>query len=125
MSTNTHSEIESASIKDMLTELKVDPSTGLTHDAVATLRKEHGYNEVAEQKGHPVLDFLSKFWGLSAWMLELILILSIVLHKYSDLVVVSVLMIVNAVVSFVQERRAAGIRKSHTVDQCLILLQYF
>ena len=33
-------------------------------------RKEHGYNEVAEQEEHPVLKFLGKFWGLSAWMLE-------------------------------------------------------
>jgi plasma-membrane proton-efflux P-type ATPase len=42
-------------------------------------------------------------------MLELIMILSIVLHKYSDLAVVSVLLLVNAVVSFVQERRAADV----------------
>ncbi len=109
MSTYTPSDMESAPIKDALAELKVDPSTGLTPETVSALRKEHGYNEVAEQKGHPVLDFLSKFWGLSAWMLELILILSIVLHKCSDLIVVSVLMMVNAVVSFVQERRAAGV----------------
>jgi magnesium-transporting ATPase (P-type) len=40
--------------------------------------KEHGYNEVPERKGHPALRFLGKFWGLSAWMLELIMILSAV-----------------------------------------------
>jgi H+-transporting ATPase len=27
--------------------------------------------------------FLGKFWGLSAWMLELIMVLSAVLKKYS------------------------------------------
>ena len=74
-----------------------------------TRRKEHGYNEVAETKEHPVLRFLSKFWGLSAWMLELIMVLSAVLHKFSDLAVVSALLIVNAVLSFAQERRAAGV----------------
>ena len=52
-------------------------------------RKEYGYNEVAEQRSHPVLQFLRKFWGISPWMLELIMILSAVLGNYSDLVVVS------------------------------------
>src|SRR5450755_3084096 len=42
-------------------------------------------------------------------MLELILVLSAVLGKYSDLVVVSALLVMNAVLSFAQERRAAGV----------------
>ena len=42
-------------------------------------------------------------------MLELIMILSAFLRKYSDLVVVGALLIVNAVLSFMQERRAAGV----------------
>ncbi len=48
-------------------------------------RKEHGYNEVPVPRGHPVLKFLGKFWGLSAWMLEMIMVLSLVLRHYSDL----------------------------------------
>ncbi len=98
-----------ASVPDTLAALHVTPDTGLTGAEVDTRRKEHGYNEVAEQKGHPVLDFLRKFWGISAWMLELIMILSALLGKYTDLVVVSALLIVNAVLSFTQERRAAGV----------------
>jgi magnesium-transporting ATPase (P-type) len=61
---------------------------------------------VAEQKKHPVLLFLKKFRGLSAWMLELSMVLSAVLKKYPDLVVVSSLLVVNALLSFIQERRA-------------------
>ena len=72
-------------------------------------RKESGYNEVAAQQEHPALKFLKKFWGISAWMLELIMVLSTVLGKYSDLVVVGALLVVNAVVSFMQEQRAAGV----------------
>lgn len=41
-------------------------------------------------------------------MLELIVVLSAVLRKYSHLAVVSALLVVNAVLSFMQERRAAG-----------------
>ncbi len=39
-------------------------------------RKEHGYSEVVEKKRHSDLKSLSKFWGISAWMLELIMALS-------------------------------------------------
>jgi len=58
--------IASASIPETLTALHVDPETGLTRAEVDVRRKEHGYNEVAVQKGHAVRKFLAKFWGLSA-----------------------------------------------------------
>ena len=102
-------DIAAASVPDTLAALHVNPDTGLTQAEVEVRRKEHGYNEVAERKGHPVLAFLRKFWGISAWMLELIMVLSAVLRKYSDLVVVGALLVINAVLSFMQERRAAGV----------------
>jgi len=92
-----------------LAALGVNPSSGLTNAEAALRRKEHGYNEVAEKKGHPVLMFLGKFWGLSAWMLELIMLLSAALGKFEDLAVVSALLVVNAVLGFMQEHRAAGV----------------
>lgn len=105
-------DIASASVVDGLSALDVNPETGLAQKEVESRRKEHGFNEVAETKGHPALRFLRKFWGISAWMLELILILSAVLGKYPDLIVVSALLVVNAVLSFTQERRAAGVVKA-------------
>lgn len=103
------SDLASASVPDTLAALDVNPETGLTGAEVDARRQAHGYNEVVERKGHPVLMFLGKFWGVSAWMLELIMVLSAVLGKYSDLVVVSALLVVNAVLGFMQERRAAGV----------------
>jgi len=95
-------DIASVPVPDTLEALHVNPDTGLTHAEVDVRRKEHGYNEVAETKRHPVLMFLGKFWGLSAWMLELIMVLSAVLGKFSDLAVVGALLVVNAVLSFMQ-----------------------
>ena len=77
-------DIASASVPDTLAALQVNPDIGLAHAEVDVRRKENGYNEVAEKKGHPILMFLGKFWGLSAWMLELIMVLSAVLGKFSD-----------------------------------------
>jgi len=102
-------DIASASVSDTLATLRANPATGLARAEVDVRRKENGYNEVAEIKGHPVLGFLRKFWGISAWMLELIMVLSAVLGKYSDLVLVSALLVLNAVLGFMQERRAAGV----------------
>ena len=102
-------DIASVPVPDTLAALHVDPDTGLTHGEVETRRQAHGYNEVAEKKDHPVLLFLKEFWGISAWMLELIMVLSAALGKYSDLAVVGALLVINAVLSFMQERRAAGV----------------
>ena len=102
-------DIASASIPDTLASLQVHPDAGLARAEVDVRRKEHGFNEVAEHKTHPVLMFLSKFWGLSAWMLELIMVLSVVLGNFADLAVVGALLVVNAVLSFMQEHRAAGV----------------
>jgi len=90
-SANEAPDIASATVQDTLLALDVNFETGLTSADVGARRKEHGYNEVAEQKGHPVLKFLGKFWGVSAWMLELIMILSAFLRKWSDLAVVGAL----------------------------------
>src|ERR1039457_2456106 len=99
----------SAPAPDSPAALHVDPETGLTRAEVDARRKTYGFNEVAEKKGHPALEFLGKFWGMSAWMLELIMVLSAVLGNYSDLAVVGALLVINAVLSFTQEHRAAGV----------------
>jgi len=103
------SDIASASIPATLAALNTNVDTGLALAEVGERRKTHGYNEVAEKKSHPIRQFLGKFWGVSAWMLELIMLLSAFLGKYSDLAVVSALLVINAVLGFLQERRAAGV----------------
>ena len=105
----TAPDIASSSVPDTLAALRVDADAGLTHAEVDVRRKESGYNEVAAARTHPILAFLRKFWGISAWMLELILVLSAALRKYADLSVVSALLVVNAVLSLVQDRRSAGV----------------
>jgi H+-transporting ATPase len=102
-------DIASASISETLAALHVNPDAGLNRTEAEIRQKEHGYNEVREKKRHPLLKFLEKFWGISAWMLELIMVLSAVLGNYADLAVVGALLVVNAVLSFAQEHRAAGV----------------
>ena len=102
-------DIASLGVSEALARLRVDAATGLASAEVDARRREHGYNEVAERRRRPVLEFVRKFWGISAWMLELIMVLSAALGKYADLVVVGALLVVNAVLAFMQEQRAAGV----------------
>ncbi len=102
-------DIASATVSEALKILRVDPQEGLSEGEVRSRLEKHGYNEVIERKGRPVLKFLGKFWGVSAWMIELIIVLSAVLGKYSDLIIVSALLVLNAILSFMQESRAEGV----------------
>ena len=106
--TATALDFASASLLDTISALRVNPDVGLNHFEVDDRRKEHGYNEVAKKRNTRS----SNFWeirGISAWMLELIMVLSAVLGNYSDLAVVGALLVVNAVLSFTQEHPAAGV----------------
>ena len=73
---------------------------GLAGPEAASRLERDGPNEVPEQKSHPLLGFARKFWGLSAWMLELIAVLSFILGKVADFWIALSLLAVNAVLSF-------------------------
>jgi len=100
------------SAEEALRTLQVDPAAGLSEREAQARHAQHGYNEVPEVKPRPWRMFLKKFWGISAWMLELIIVLSWVLHRRSDVYVVSLLLCVNAILSFLEEQRA-----SRTIDE--------
>jgi H+-transporting ATPase len=92
---------------DALASLASSPDNGLASAIAAARLYRDGPNDVPEQKSHPVLRFLGKFWGLSAWMVELIAIVSVILHKNTDFAIALALLMVNAVLSFMQEQRAS------------------
>ncbi len=93
---------------DALSTLGSNRETGLVGAEAATRFDREGPNEVPEKKSHPFLRFAGKFWGLSAWMLELIAGLSFALGKRADFAVALALLLVNAVLSFFQEQRASS-----------------
>ena len=79
---------------------------GLTSSEATEKQRQFGRNEVAENQASPVLAFAKRFWGLAAWMLEVAIVLSFVLGKYLDVYIIAALLIVNAVLGFIQERQA-------------------
>jgi H+-transporting ATPase len=103
--------IQPAALEDTnatATESSAKSITGLTQAEADSRVKQFGYNEIPEKKAYPLLNFLSKFWGLTAWMLEFIVVLSWFLHNRSDAYVVGGLLIFNALISFTLEQSAAN-----------------
>jgi H+-transporting ATPase len=94
-------------LADLWDQLKASPS-GLS-DADAKRRlEEHGPNELSEQTTHPVLQFLSYFWGPIPWMIEAAAILSAVVQHWADFAIITTLLVVNAVIGFWEEHQAGN-----------------
>ncbi|PMQ00888.1 MAG: plasma-membrane proton-efflux P-type ATPase [Dictyoglomus sp. NZ13-RE01] len=99
-------DFEKLSIDEVVTYLKTDLKNGLTKEEVEKRIKIYGYNEVVEVKKNPFLKLAQKFWGLTAWMLEAVIILSFILKKYLDMYIVFGLLVFNAIIGFFQEQKA-------------------
>jgi H+-transporting ATPase len=98
---------ETKTIADVLSELKVLASNGLSDEDVKQRQTTYGLNEVIEKKQLLVLLFLKHFWGLTAIMLEITIVLSFLLQKYIDVYLIGGLMLFNAIIGFIQESKAA------------------
>jgi len=83
-----------------------DSLRGLTSDEAAQRLAHYGPNTVTEERPHPLRALLRKFWAPVPWMLEATIGLQIVLGKLDEAAIIAVLLVFNAVLSFVQENRA-------------------
>src|SRR5260364_255006 len=58
---------------------------GLTSQEAKRRREYEGPNEIAEKHPSAALRLARKFWGPSAWMVEVIALVSLILRKRADL----------------------------------------
>jgi magnesium-transporting ATPase (P-type) len=79
---------------------------GLTGREVEELHEKFGFNDIPEEKRHPLLKFFGYFWGPLPWIIEVAAVLSAFIGHWEDFSVIVLLLIINAVVGFFQERKA-------------------
>ena len=103
---------EDLSIGEALRRLQTDSISGLGVGEAKKRIDQYGPNEVPEKKQNPALTFLKRFWGLSAWVLEIAIVISFVLGKYLDLYIMAALLLLNAILGFAQEQQANRAVKS-------------
>ena len=101
-------DFQKLKVDEVVKLLKSDLNVGLKGTEVESRLKQYGYNEVPEKKINPAVRFVKKFWGLTAWMLEIIIILSWILQRYADLYIVTVLLFLNSILGFAEEQKASS-----------------
>ena len=82
------------------------PAAGLSGAEAARRRAQFGPNAMAEQESPAWRRLLAKFWAPIPWMLEAAIVLQLALGKYVEAVVITVLVLFNALLGFAQEARA-------------------
>ncbi|MCL6527325.1 MAG: plasma-membrane proton-efflux P-type ATPase [Thermaceae bacterium] len=90
-----------------MTQPQIEPS-GLSGQEAALRLGQFGPNAIPERRVHPLRALAAKLWGPVPWMLELAFILELGLGKYPEAIIVGVLLLLNAALSYSQEGRAHG-----------------
>ncbi|MGE2737648.1 plasma-membrane proton-efflux P-type ATPase [Mycolicibacterium vaccae] len=81
---------------------------GLTSAEARQRQLRYGANEIAERRHNPVLVFLGYFWAPIPWMIEAALVLSLLARHWADAAIIAVLLVMNGLVGFIEERQAAS-----------------
>ena len=102
----TSDDFSALTIDETLSRLESNPATGLTQTEVKQRIERYGPNVVEEKQQNPLIAFLKRFWGLTAWMLEIAIVISFVLGNFLDLYIITALLLVNALLGFFQEQQA-------------------
>jgi len=93
-------------------QLQVDPAVGLTGSEVQSRRQRFGYNEIAAREESLWHRVFRRFWGPIPWMIEIAAILSAVVGKWDDFIIITIMLLVNAGLDFFQEHRALNALKA-------------
>jgi H+-transporting ATPase len=80
--------------------------TGLKSEEVQGRLAKYGYNEISEKRTSFSVRLGKRFWGVVPWMLELTAIITWFLGKYPDTMIIVGLLVFNAAVSLLRERKA-------------------
>ncbi len=99
-------DFEAQSVAAIAQALDTRTDTGLDAPAVAARQARFGFNEIPEEKQSSLLLFLKKFWGLTSWMLEVTVVLSVLLHHLLSASLIAALLLLNAILSFFQQKRS-------------------
>src|SRR5258708_2566211 len=95
------------SAEAVLQALESDAKKGLDPEQVARRRKEHGFNELETVPPEPLWrKFLRQFSDVVVWLLIVAAIVSGALREWTDAGVIMAIVLLNAILGFIQEEKA-------------------
>jgi len=80
--------------------------SGLSSDEARRRLQQSGPNSMPSTSAHLIRSALGKFWAPVPWMLEAVIVVELGLHDGVEALVIAVLLIFNAALSFFQESHA-------------------
>src|SRR5665648_103299 len=107
LKSNPNDDLKSLPMAELQAKLGSSPE-GLSQAEAQKRLTQYGPNEIEEKKINPLLKFLAYFWGPIPWMIEVAVILSGVVRHWPDFFVILLLLVVNPVVGFWEERQAGN-----------------
>jgi len=108
MTDNDHNEqFHSSSIETVIKQFSSDIKNGLTGEEANTRLEEHGYNKLPEPKRRgPLFRFFSQFHNVLIYLLLTAALISSFLGEWIEAGVIMAVVIINVLVSFIQEGKA-------------------
>lgn len=100
------SSYEKISPEKVAESLKTDSQKGLSLKEVEKRLKKYGENIFEIKKKSIWLRLLTFFWGPIPWMIEIAIVLSGILGRWPDFIMILVLLFINALLGFFQEYKA-------------------
>ncbi len=108
------SEYKALSVEETLNTLQTSLE-GLKEAEASDRLKSFGYNEITEKKQNPFIGFISRYWGPMPWLLELAMVLSFLLDRPLEGIIILILLTINATIGYIHSRnsqRAVELLKS-------------
>lgn len=99
-------DLEKDELQQVLSELKADTEKGLSDAEAKNRIEQYGLNVLEEHEESLWHRLLKFFWGPIPWMIEIAAILSLVLQRWPDLIMILALLFINALLGFFQEYKA-------------------
>ncbi len=96
----------------LLASWSIEKDRGLTNEMVKARLKQFGANEVNAIEESTWHSIFRRFWGPIPWMIEIAAVLSLLVQKWEDFAIVTIMLFVNAFLDFFQEHRAHNALKS-------------
>ncbi len=110
---------------EVLEDLGVSPDKGLGSSEVSVLRDRHGVNQLDEKKPKPLwVKFLENFKEFMVLILLAAAVVSYVLHEKADAYIILAIVILNAVISTIQEAKAEAslaALKELSAPKCIVI----
>jgi len=104
-------DFDKVSSEEALNILHSDIQNGLSDTESEKRLERYGRNAFEEKEESVPKRLLKRLWGPIPWMIELAAVLSLLVQKWEDLIIITVLLVTNVVIDFFQESRALSALK--------------